>query len=261
MSRDREDLEVRGLALWGEHSSAEVEHREDDHEKGDDGAEAHRAKDRLLVKWPGQALLVAERKEDKQADQRRPEAEQERHLVRFGGELAVADRGESEGRKDREVERVEDGLVHPTRDRVREPQRAGQERVALDDRFIGRGILEHVLRLAGVLSGLAEPFAKRPKQLVQRGAAGAIVALEFDVMKVVELIRLEVVLPARVARRRRDEEVDAIPHHHERAGVNVKGRSHAREVVQVLDWVHTKPGKRLDVRVPVVQTVNILVQE
>ena len=92
-----EDLEVRRLALWGEHSGAEVVHWEDDHEKGDDGVEAHRANDRLLVERPEKALLVAERKEDKQADQRRPEAEQERHLVRLIGQLAVADRRESEG--------------------------------------------------------------------------------------------------------------------------------------------------------------------
>ena len=79
-------------------------------------------------------------------------------------------------------------------------------------------------------------------------------------VEVVVLVTLEVVLPAAVRGRGRDEEMDAVPHEGEWRGEDKEGWTHARVVVEVLDGVHAQPSERLDVGVAVVEGVDVLVE-
>ena len=73
---------------------------------------------------------------------------------------------------------------------------------------------------------------------------------------VVEVVGLEVVLEAAVARAGREEEVDAVPEEGEGRGEAEQRGQDARKVVEVLDGVHAEAGEGLDVRVAVVQRVH-----
>jgi hypothetical protein len=89
-------------------------------------------------------------------------------------------------------------------------------------------MIQHVSTLTDAVADGAEP-------LVEREADIAIVALEILVVDVVELVRLPVVLVARVTRSRGEHRVDQIPHHQERRRPDVERESCAGEVVDVLD--------------------------
>ena len=54
--------------------------------------------------------------------------------------------------------------------------------------------------------------------------------------------------------------MDAVPHEVEGGHEEEEARRHATEVVHVLNRVHAEAAEGLDVRVPVVQTVHVLVQ-
>ena len=68
------------------------------------------------------------------------------------------------------------------------------------------------------------------------------------------------ILPAAVRGCRADEEVDAVPHEGEGGGVDQEGGAQAAEVVEVLQGVHTEPREGLNVRVAVVQAVDVFVE-
>ena len=57
-----------------------------------------------------------------------------------------------------------------------------------------------------------------------------------------------------------DEEMDPVPHEGERSGVDQEGGAQAAEVVEVLQGVHTEPREGLNVRVAVVQAVDVFVE-
>ena len=79
-------------------------------------------------------------------------------------------------------------------------------------------------------------------------------------VEVVVLVWLEVVLPPTVRGRRADEEVDAVPHEGEGGGVDQEGGTQTAEVVEVLQGMHAQTRERFNVRVAVVQTVDVFVQ-
>mmetsp|Transcript_114572 Transcript_114572/g.365354 ORF Transcript_114572/g.365354 Transcript_114572/m.365354 type:complete len:391 (+) Transcript_114572:679-1851(+) len=91
--------------------------------------------------------------------------------------------------------------------------------------------------------------------------AGPVVALEEAVVRVVELVALEVVLEAGVRGRRREEEVHAHPHERKGRGLQIQDGTGAGKVEQVLDGVHAEAREGLDVGVPVVEAVHIPVEE
>ena len=80
------------------------------------------------------------------------------------------------------------------------------------------------------------------------------------VVKVVVLICLEVILPPAVRSRWRYEEVDPVPHEGKGSGKEEEGGSDAAVVVEMLNGVHAQPSERLNVRVAVVERVDVLVQ-
>ena len=74
------------------------------------------------------------------------------------------------------------------------------------------------------------------------------------------LVWLEVVLPSTVRGGRTDQEVDAVPHEGEGGGVDQEGGAQATEVVEVLQGMHAETREGFNVRVAVVQTVDVFVQ-
>ena len=73
-----------------------------------------------------------------------------------------------------------------------------------------------------------------------------------------ELVALEIVLPAAMARCRGDDQVNSIPEEGEGCGIAIERRADTREVVDVLHRVHTEARKRLDIGVAVMQLVHVL---
>ena len=54
--------------------------------------------------------------------------------------------------------------------------------------------------------------------------------------------------------------MDAVPPEGEGGGEEDEGGRQAAEEVEVLHWVHAEPGERLNVRVAVVQAVDVFVE-
>ena len=78
------------------------------------------------------------------------------------------------------------------------------------------------------------------------------------VVEVVVLVGLHGVLPATVASRRGEEDVDAHPGEDEGGGVEQEGGGEAGEVVEVLHRMHRQAGEGLNVCVPVVDRMDVL---
>ncbi len=75
-------------------------------------------------------------------------------------------------------------------------------------------------------------------------------------LHVVEVVCLKMIFEAAVAGSRREQQVNAVPQEMKRGADKRKIGQHAREVVEVLDGMHAKAGKRLDVCVAVVQRMH-----
>ena len=59
---------------------------------------------------------------------------------------------------------------------------------------------------------------------------------------------------------RADQEVDAVPHEGEGGGVHQEGGAQTAEVVEVLQGMHAQSREGFNVRVAVVETVDVFVQ-
>ncbi len=75
-------------------------------------------------------------------------------------------------------------------------------------------------------------------------------------LHVVEVVCLKMIFEATVAGARREEQVNTVPQEMKRGAEQGQVGQHAREVVEVLDGMHAKAGKRLDVCVAVVQRMH-----
>ena len=84
--------------------------------------------------------------------------------------------------------------------------------------------------------------------------------LTVAVVHVVEAVALHVVLPARVARARRQQQVHAVPEEGEGRAEEDEAWQHASVVEEVLDRVHAEAREGLDVRVAMVQRVHEAVE-
>ena len=80
------------------------------------------------------------------------------------------------------------------------------------------------------------------------------------VVKVVVLICLEVILPPAVRSRWRYQQVDPVPHEGKGSGEEEEGGANAAVVVEMLNGVHAQPSERLNVRVAMVERVDVLVE-
>ena len=94
-----------------------------------------------------------------------------------------------------------------------------------------------------------EAVAERAEEVVQRERRAAVVAFESSVVEHVELVRLQVVLPAAVRRRGRQQQVHAVPPEDERMRAAVERRADAGERKDMYDerkhgtlWLTAEPA-------------------
>lgn len=74
------------------------------------------------------------------------------------------------------------------------------------------------------------------------------------------LVALEVILPTTMTCSGGNEEVDSIPHEHKRRGKHEKRWCNAGVVVQMFDGMHAQAREGLNIRVTVVQRVNVFIE-
>ena len=125
----------------------------------------------------------------------------------------------------------------------------------------GFGIMDFGCRFAYRIHGtttirrstILQFVTERPKDLVQRCATCAVVALEVSVVQVVVLVRLHVVFPARMGRCRRNQQVDSIPQKHEWRCEEKQGWVNTSVIIQVLYGMHAQARERFNVCISVVQ--------
>ena len=79
-------------------------------------------------------------------------------------------------------------------------------------------------------------------------------------VKVMILVRLKVIFPSTVRSGRRYEQVNPVPHESKGGGKDEEGGADAAVVVEMLNGVHAQPSERLDVRVAMVERVDVLVE-